>query len=90
MVVVDHVAIPALSAAGVDYPGALQTALRRLVVAATSLGLGPSMFFAISGYCIAASVDSLRRKGKPAGAFLLRRLWRTFPAYWLMAWSHRR
>jgi peptidoglycan/LPS O-acetylase OafA/YrhL len=83
MVVVDHVAIPALSAAGADYPGTLETALRRLVVAATSLGLGPSMFFAISGYCIAASVDSLRRKGKPAGEFLMRRLWRTFPAYWV-------
>jgi peptidoglycan/LPS O-acetylase OafA/YrhL len=84
MVVLDHASIPAL---GVD---ALQfqlhptgTFLQSLVMRATSLALGPPMFFVISGYCIAASVDSLRRKGKAPAEFLLKRLWRTYPPYWV-------
>jgi peptidoglycan/LPS O-acetylase OafA/YrhL len=46
--------------------------------------LGVPMFFVISGYCIAASLDSERRRGRGAAAFLARRFWRIFPPYWLL------
>lgn len=83
MVVIDHVAIPALALDAPDgNPVGVEGWLRARVYEATRLGLGPPMFFVISGYCIAASVDSLRRKGKSAGEFLLRRVWRTLPPYW--------
>ncbi len=44
--------------------------------------LGAPLFFVVSGYCIAASIESHRRKGKAAAQFLLRRFWRIFPPYW--------
>jgi peptidoglycan/LPS O-acetylase OafA/YrhL len=56
--------------------------LRRAVVTVLHLNLGTPLFFVISGYCIAASVDSNRRKGASPLTFLARRLWRIFPPYW--------
>jgi peptidoglycan/LPS O-acetylase OafA/YrhL len=47
-----------------------------------TLNLGAPLFFVISGYCIASSLDSSRRKGTTPGQFLARRLWRIFPPYW--------
>lgn len=44
--------------------------------------LGVPLFFVISGYCIAASVDAMRRKGSSPGKFVVRRLWRIYPPYW--------
>jgi peptidoglycan/LPS O-acetylase OafA/YrhL len=46
------------------------------------LNLGAPLFFVISGYCIASSLDSSRRKGTPSTRFLARRLWRIYPPYW--------
>lgn len=46
--------------------------------------LGVPMFFVISGYCIAASLDSERRRGSSASAFLARRFWRIYPPYWVL------
>jgi peptidoglycan/LPS O-acetylase OafA/YrhL len=84
MVVLDHASIPALTLdAAALQAHSISGFLQLLVVRATSLALGPPMFFVISGYCIAASVDSLRRKGKAPGEFLLKRLWRTYPPYWV-------
>ncbi len=56
--------------------------VRRAIVSALTLNLGAPLFFVISGYCIASSLDSSRRKGVAASRFLLRRLWRIFPPYW--------
>ncbi len=84
MVVLDHVAIPALFANDyLQFGNTFEGWARWLVYRLTRLGLGPPLFFVISGYCIASSVDSLRRKGKPAGQFLYRRLRRTYPPYWV-------
>lgn len=47
-----------------------------------TLNIGTSLFFVISGYCIAASIESSRRKGQGPLKFLARRLWRIFPTYW--------
>ncbi|MHC5541269.1 acyltransferase family protein [Singulisphaera rosea] len=51
------------------------------------MNLGVPLFFVISGYCIAASVDATRRRGRSALGFLGRRLWRIYPPYWAaVAW----
>jgi peptidoglycan/LPS O-acetylase OafA/YrhL len=46
------------------------------------MDLGVPLFFVISGYCIAASMDGHRRRGKSSWAFLGRRLRRIYPPYW--------
>ena len=48
---------------------------------------GCRLFFVISGYCIAVSADANRAKGLSAGAFLGRRFWRIYPAYWVCWWG---
>jgi peptidoglycan/LPS O-acetylase OafA/YrhL len=45
-------------------------------------GSGVHLFFVISGYCIAATVDSSRRKPNVGKEFFLRRFRRIFPPYW--------
>ena len=53
------------------------------VVTAAKWNLGlPPLFFVMSGYCIAASLRSSRRRGENPLHFLVRRLWRIFPTYW--------
>jgi peptidoglycan/LPS O-acetylase OafA/YrhL len=55
------------------------------LVAAMRWGrLGVPIFFVISGYCIAASLDAERLRGAGAGAFLVRRAWRIYPPYWVV------
>ena len=56
--------------------------LRGWLVWSLSQNVGAPLFFVISGYCIAASLDSTRRKGISPGRFIARRLWRIFPPYW--------
>jgi peptidoglycan/LPS O-acetylase OafA/YrhL len=46
------------------------------------LWIGVPMFFVISGYCIAASADTARRKPHPAGRFFTRRFRRIYPPLW--------
>ncbi len=59
-------------------------------VAQVNVG-GPAvmLFFVISGYCIAASVDSCERKGLGFGRFMMRRVRRIYPPYLLsiVFWS---
>ena len=47
-----------------------------------NMDLGVPLFFVISGYCIAASMDSHRRRGSSSWVFLGRRLRRIYPPYW--------
>jgi peptidoglycan/LPS O-acetylase OafA/YrhL len=81
MVVLDHAGV-ALSTADAAKTG-IESWAQWLVAGSLRLSLGPPMFFVISGYCIAASIDSLRRKRKNPLAFLTKRLWRTYPPYWM-------
>lgn len=46
------------------------------------LGVGVPIFFVISGYCIAATSDSARRKPSAPASFFYRRFRRIFPPYW--------
>ena len=46
-------------------------------------GVGVPIFFVISGYCIAATCDSARRRPRAMGDFYLRRFRRIFPPYWI-------
>jgi peptidoglycan/LPS O-acetylase OafA/YrhL len=46
------------------------------------MNIGVPLFFVISGYCIAGSVDAARRRGTGSLAFLSRRFWRIYPPYW--------
>jgi peptidoglycan/LPS O-acetylase OafA/YrhL len=57
-------------------------ALQRGVTPLFQLAIGPPIFFVLSGFCIAASLDSLLARGKSTTEFLAKRLWRTFPPYW--------
>jgi peptidoglycan/LPS O-acetylase OafA/YrhL len=45
--------------------------------------VGVPVFFVISGYCIAASADSSRRKPHAAGRFFVRRFRRIYPPLWV-------
>lgn len=46
------------------------------------LWVGVPMFFVVSGYCIAASIDSKRRKPHSIGDYFLRRIRRIYPPLW--------
>ena len=48
----------------------------------TRLWIGVPMFFVVSGYCIAASVDSLRRKPHSLTNYFARRFRRIYPPLW--------
>lgn len=45
---------------------------------------GVPMFFVISGYCIAATSDSTRRRANPLKSFFFRRFRRIYPPYWIL------
>jgi peptidoglycan/LPS O-acetylase OafA/YrhL len=45
--------------------------------------IGVPIFFVISGYCISATADATRRKGRPATDYFLRRFRRIFPPFWV-------
>ena len=47
-------------------------------------GIAVPMFFVISGYCIAATCDSTRRKTQGPWLFFYRRFRRIFPPYWIV------
>src|SRR5438128_7492185 len=46
------------------------------------MGVGVTIFFVISGYCISATADSNRRSGAGCGQYFVRRIRRIFPPYW--------
>jgi peptidoglycan/LPS O-acetylase OafA/YrhL len=46
------------------------------------LHIGVEMFFVISGYCITASAQSIRRSGRSIREYFLRRFLRIFPPFW--------
>ncbi len=46
------------------------------------LWVGVPMFFVVSGYCIGASVDSLRRKPRSLSNYFYRRFRRIYPPLW--------
>lgn len=57
----------------------------KAIVAVTDrMWVGVPMFFVISGYCIAATADSSRRKGKSVGNYFYRRFRRIYPPYWAL------
>jgi peptidoglycan/LPS O-acetylase OafA/YrhL len=58
---------------------------RTFVALADRLWLGVPMFFVISGYCIAATVDSHRRRERRSlSSYLYSRVRRIFPPYWVL------
>lgn len=68
---------------GSSYGDEDATPLRRLIVAPFQTNWGTPLFFVISGYCIASSIESSRRKKTAPMIFLARRFWRVFPPYWV-------
>src|SRR4051812_61567 len=79
-VVLEHAAVALWQGSTVADGASL---LRRVVVAPFLTNWGTPLFFVISGYCIASSIESSRRKGTSPVLFLARRLWRVFPTYWV-------
>jgi peptidoglycan/LPS O-acetylase OafA/YrhL len=53
-----------------------------IAIAVSGLWMGVPLFFVISGYCIAASADSIRNKPYSAGNFFVRRFRRIYPPLW--------
>ncbi|MDB5309378.1 MAG: putative acyltransferase [Gemmataceae bacterium] len=61
---------------------ALDRAGTALLQVVSRFGVGVDIFFVISGYCIAATADATRRKGRPSGEYFYRRFRRIYPPYW--------
>ncbi len=59
------------------------SALEWLLYATTYLWLGLPLFFVISGYCIAATADSTRRKSGSTAQYFWRRFKRIYPPLWI-------
>ena len=81
VVVLEHAAV-ALWSVDTGRVGSGLDWVRQIIVFCLSLNIGAPLFFVISGYCIATSLDATRRKGIKPSTFLARRLWRIFPPYW--------
>jgi peptidoglycan/LPS O-acetylase OafA/YrhL len=62
-----------------DVPGGVAVIKR----VADQFWIGVPMFFVISGYCIAATADSTRRKNGSVGTYFYRRFRRIYPPYWI-------
>jgi len=54
-----------------------------LVAGTTHLWIGVPFFFVISGYCISATADSLRRRPRGLASYFARRVRRIYPPYWI-------
>jgi peptidoglycan/LPS O-acetylase OafA/YrhL len=81
MVVVFHASLHGLPAGPVSWQSLDRTT--HLVAGVVSkLWLGVPFFFVISGYCIAVTADSARRKPGALAHFFVRRFRRIFPPYW--------
>jgi peptidoglycan/LPS O-acetylase OafA/YrhL len=59
--------------------GSLGDSLLYLV---SRMGIGVHIFFVVSGYCIAATADSTRRRPRAMLQYFKRRFRRIFPPYW--------
>jgi peptidoglycan/LPS O-acetylase OafA/YrhL len=80
LVILEHAGVALWT--GWEHDSAVATWLRQAIVSVLQLNLGTPLFFVISGYCIASSLESCRRKGTTPATFLAKRLWRIFPPYW--------
>lgn len=80
LVVLEHAGVALWAGAG-EGTG-LDGWVRRAFVWCLELNLGTPLFFVMSGFCIASTVESARRRGTSPFVFLARRLWRIFPSYW--------
>jgi peptidoglycan/LPS O-acetylase OafA/YrhL len=54
----------------------------RVLTVISRMAVGVQIFFVISGYCIAATADSTRRKHRIGFEYFRRRFRRIFPPYW--------
>ena len=79
VVVLEHVGVALWNPENVP---ALVSFCHHTVVMVLRWNIGTPLFFVMSGYCIAASLVSSRRRGGNPFGFLGRRLWRIFPTYW--------
>lgn len=50
---------------------------------ARRLWIGVPLFFVISGYCVTASADEIRRHSRPGVEYFWRRFRRIYPPYWV-------
>src|SRR5947209_8469455 len=71
-------------ATGANFKGLLATASAWLETVAARLWIGVPLFFVISGYCIAATADSSRRRPHAIGNYFIRRFRRIYPPYWIL------
>ena len=74
-----------MQAASSPYAGddALERSGQGLVTLASWIWLGVPVFFVISGYCVTATLESTRRRGRGMKEFFRRRFRRIYPPYWI-------
>lgn len=65
-----------------ESPGIASVATTLLIEFSLRCWIGVPIFFVISGYCISASADRLRRSNGSASHYFTRRFKRIFPPYW--------
>jgi len=76
MVIISHASFYATSVQWESVPA------RFIFQAISYLWIGVPIFFVISGYCISAASDSIRRKPQALSQYFLRRFRRIFPPFW--------
>jgi peptidoglycan/LPS O-acetylase OafA/YrhL len=79
LVVIGHSALVAVSESPV--PAADRSGMEAALLFTTYFRVGVPMFFVISGYCIAATTDSTRRRSEPPSDYFRRRFRRIYPPY---------
>ena len=85
LVIVYHSTMVSRSLAGPDWTAGYMGPLAGWVIAQTRhFDVGVALFFVISGYCIAAAADGVRRKGGRVSQYSVRRVRRIYPPYWIV------
>lgn len=80
--VVFHATMQAVDARQIG-DDALDRAGSALVTLTSWVWLGVPVFFVISGYCVTATLESTRRRGRGMKDFFRRRFRRIYPPYWI-------
>jgi peptidoglycan/LPS O-acetylase OafA/YrhL len=84
LVIVYHSTVMYLTTTPVPPSGMASGAVHWLLSQTGTFSVGVAIFFVISGYCIAAAADRVRRGGQGVGQYFFRRFRRIYPPLWVV------